>query len=150
MTHMRTLVSLVAGIVFGIGLTVSDMVNPARVLNFFDVAGTWDPTLAFVMGGALLTAVVGFRLALARKAPVADSQFHLPQATAIDSRLLAGSALFGVGWGIGGFCPGPALAALVALEPKVYLFVGAMLAGMLAARMLRTAPARNESFDACG
>src|SRR5262245_65236339 len=105
---MRPLASLLTGIVFGLGLVISGLANPAKVLNFLDVAGTWDPSLAFVMGGAVATTWLGYRLVLARPKPVCDTRFHLPTSTAIDRRLLAGAAVFGVGWGLAGYCPGPA------------------------------------------
>ncbi|TIS72856.1 MAG: YeeE/YedE family protein [Mesorhizobium sp.] len=134
---MPIILSLLVGIVFGAGLTLSDMVNPARVLNFFDVAGNWDPTLIFVMGGALATATIGYRLVFARGTPLIGGKFHLPTLRQIDLPLVGGAALFGVGWGLAGFCPGPALAALVSLEPKVWLFVAAMLVGMAATKVWR-------------
>lgn len=134
---MPAVIALISGIVFGAGLTLSDMVNPARVMNFFDVAGTWDGTLLFVMGGALATTLIGYRLVFRRGAPLWNGSFHLPQLTAIDLPLVGGAALFGLGWGLGGFCPGPALAALVSMEPRVWVFVGTMLSAMVATRLLR-------------
>ena len=113
------------------------MVNPARVLNFLDVAGHWDPTLIFVMAGGLAVTTLGYRLIFRRSSPVADDSFHLPMQRQIDLPLVGGAALFGVGWGLAGICPGPALADLVTLEPKVLLFVAAMLVGMIAASVLR-------------
>jgi uncharacterized protein len=127
---MRVIFSLLAGALFGVGLTVADMVNPARVLGFLDFAGSWDPTLAFVMAGALGVTIVGYRLALRRDAPLIGT-FDLPKRRRIDAPLVVGAAIFGVGWGLAGICPGPALADLVILEPKVLLFVIAMLAGMM-------------------
>jgi uncharacterized membrane protein YedE/YeeE len=126
----RTLAALAAGLVFGLGLTVSGMTDPAKVLNFLDLAGTWDGSLAFVMGGGVVVAFIGYRLAFAAGTPLFDSQFHLPTATQIDGRLLAGAALFGVGWGLAGLCPGPALASLFTGSTGVLVFVGAMMAGM--------------------
>ncbi|MCP8940619.1 YeeE/YedE family protein [Alsobacter sp. SYSU M60028] len=134
---MAAVISLLAGLVFGAGLAISGMIDPARVLGFFDVAGAWDPTLAFVMAGALAVTIPGYRLAFARRAPVAGRTFHVPTASAIDRPLLGGAALFGVGWGLAGFCPGPAIAALATLAPKVWLFVAAMLVGMAAAKVWR-------------
>jgi uncharacterized membrane protein YedE/YeeE len=134
---MPIILSLLVGITFGAGLALSDMVNPARVLNFFDVAGSWDPTLVFVMGGALVTATLGYRLVFARGAPLIGGTFHLPTQRQIDLPLVGGAAAFGVGWGMAGYCPGPALAALVSLEPKVWMFVVAMLAGMTATKVWR-------------
>jgi uncharacterized membrane protein YedE/YeeE len=131
---MPVLHALLAGLLFGAGLTISDMVNPARVQNFLDIAGTWDPTLAFVMAGALAVAYPGYRLVLARSAPLAASSFQLPAARDIDSRLIVGAAVFGVGWGLAGICPGPAFADIVTFAPGVFVFIAAMLAAMLAVR----------------
>ena len=129
------IVAMIAGLLFGLGLVVSGMANPAKVLGFLDLAaipsGGWDPSLAFVMGGALLAALPAFAWARRRAAPLYDKRFHWPTNTKIDRRLLAGSALFGLGWGLVGFCPGPAFAALLLDGWKVPLFVAAMLAGML-------------------
>ncbi len=126
----RTLVALFAGILFGLGLAISGMMNPAKVISFLDVAGGWDPTLAFVMGGALLVTVPAFRLILGRPRPILADGFALPTKSALDGRLLGGAALFGVGWGLSGFCPGPAVAALTTGLAPVFAFVAAMLAGM--------------------
>lgn len=137
--------ALLAGVVMGAGFTVSDMVNPARVLNFFDLAGSWDPTLIFVMGGGLATATLGYRLVFARGAPLAGGMFHLPELRQVDLPLVGGAAAFGVGWGLAGYCPGPALAAVVTLEPKVWLFCLAMLAGMAAAKAWRERPSARKT-----
>lgn len=128
--------ALVAGIVFGLGLIVSGMTDPAKVQNFLDLAGTWDPSLAFVMGGAVLIAFAGYRLATASGAPLFGDRFLLPTSTQIDRRLVGGAALFGVGWGLAGFCPGPAIASLYTGGVSAWIFVAAMLAGMWAARRL--------------
>jgi uncharacterized membrane protein YedE/YeeE len=117
------------------------MANPAKVLNFFDFAGSWDPSLAFVMGSALIVTAIGYRFVLARPAPLLDPQFHLPSARRIDLPLLAGSALFGVGWGITGFCPGGAIPALGMGHGAAWLFVGAMISGIALARAARHAMA---------
>ena len=143
---MRPLASLLVGVVFGLGLVISGLANPAKVLNFLDVAGAWDPSLAFVMAGAVATTWLGYRLVLARPKPAFDACFHLPGATAIDGRLLAGAAMFGVGWGLAGYCPGPAITALPLLNPATLVFVAAMLLGMwlgpmLAAKVPRLASA---------
>lgn len=143
---IRIAAALFCGIVFGLGLAVSGMINPAKVIGFLDFAGTWDPTLAFVMGGALLITVPAFRLVLKRPSPVLADSFSLPTRSSLDGRLLGGAALFGVGWGLVGFCPGPAVAALapalfVGITP-VFTFVGAMLAGMLLHRCLFEASSR--------
>jgi len=126
---IRLLAALCAGALFGVGLTLAGMVNPLKVLNFLDFAGNWDPSLALVMGSGLLVTLVTFRFVLARPAPVLADQFTLPTKHNIDPSLMIGSALFGIGWGLAGYCPGPAVAALSfgTLEP--WLFVGAMLAG---------------------
>lgn len=133
---MRILVAFCIGLIFGIGLVVSGMSNPAKVLNFFDVFGSWDPSLAFVMAGAVAIAGVGFRLVLRRPAPILSDSFDLPGASAVDSRLMGGAAIFGVGWGLSGFCPGPAFTAVTFAEPGTLAFLPAMLAGMWAARAL--------------
>lgn len=133
---MRGLAGFVAGLIFGLGLIVSGMANPAKVLNFLDLAGAWDPSLAFVMGGATLTAFVGYRLAWRRPAPLLNPTFDIPQSRSIDRPLLVGAALFGIGWGIGGFCPGPAWASLALLAPGTLIFLPAMLLGLgLGARL---------------
>ncbi|CAN7561615.1 DUF6691 family protein [Paraburkholderia terricola] len=127
---MLILNALLAGLIFGVGLIVSGMANPAKVLGFLDLAGNWDPSLAFVMGGAITIGVVGFAIARRLKRSVLGAPMSLPKATRIDRRLLAGSALFGAGWGLAGFCPGPALVSAGSGEPKAVLFVAAMLVGM--------------------
>lgn len=135
---MNKLISVgLTGAIFGLGIAISGMANPAKVLNFFDIAGSWDPSLIFVMGGALVTAAIGYRIVFgARQVPVFDGKFHLPVNKAIDSRLLTGSAIFGVGWGIAGFCPGGAIPALGFGGVSVIAFVGAMVIGIVLARSL--------------
>jgi uncharacterized membrane protein YedE/YeeE len=133
---MRFAIIYVIGLIFGIGISISGMANPAKVINFFDVAGSWDPSLAFVMGGAVVVTFIGYRLVFRRARPVMDTRFHLPTASRIDARLIGGSALFGVGWGIAGFCPGGALPALGTGRIEVFAFVGALIAGILIARSL--------------
>jgi len=128
---MGKLVSaLIAGLIFGLGLTVSEMVNPAKVLAFLDVFGNWDPSLAFVMGAAVLVTAIGYRLAWRRSAPVFSERFELPGNRKLDARLAVGSVLFGVGWGLVGLCPGPALAALSFGGPQAWVFLAAMTAGV--------------------
>jgi uncharacterized protein len=142
---MRLISAFAIGLIFGLGIALSGMINPAKVLNFFDLAGTWDPSLAFVMGGALAVAIPGYRLVLGRPAPVLEDRFQLPDTRVIDRRLVLGSATFGIGWGIAGFCPGGALPALGTGRPEVFLFVAALIGGILIARFLQartTAPAR--------
>jgi hypothetical protein len=121
---------LFAGLLFGAGLALSGMINPARVLGFLDVAGAWDPTLAFVLGGALLPSALSYALVRRMKRPVMAEEFCIPQNRTIEKRLLAGGAIFGIGWGLVGLCPGPAIAGLVLGEWEVWLFVAAMIAGM--------------------
>jgi uncharacterized protein len=145
---MRILTALISGTLFGLGLAVSGMMNPAKVIGFLDVAGAWDPTLAFVMGGALLVTIPAFRLILGRPRPVLADGFSLPTRSAVDARLIGGSALFGVGWGLSGFCPGPAVAALVTGLTPVFAFVAAMLAGMVLYAWLFERPDRNEARTA--
>ena len=140
---MRLLTALFIGMIFGTGIAVSGMINPAKVLNFFDLFGTWDPSLAFVMAGALAVAIPGYRLTLARPAPAFENRFQLPDTRVIDRRLILGSATFGVGWGIAGFCPGGALPAIGTGDPTVFLFLTALIGGLLIARVLQArSPAR--------
>ena len=123
-------VALVAGSLFGAGLAVSGMINPAKVLGFLDVAGDWDPTLLFVMGGALAVTIPGFAWVRGRSGPIFADTFQMPSRKDIDGRLIAGAILFGIGWGLVGFCPGPALAALGSLQTPVWIFFLSLLAGM--------------------
>lgn len=134
---MRILFGFASGLVFGLGLIVSGMANPAKVLNFLDLAGTWDPSLALVMGGAVVVTYLGYRLVLARKAPVLMGNFDVPGSRQIDLPLVGGAAIFGIGWGIGGFCPGPALTALPLLAPGTLVFVPAMVVGLWAGTRAR-------------
>jgi len=127
---MRTITAFVAGLVFGLGLLLSGMADPAKVLGFLDLAGAWDPSLMFVMGGAVGVGAVAFAAARRRTRSLLGEPMQLPTASAIDRRLLAGALLFGTGWGLAGFCPGPALVALGLGEAKAVVFVAAMLAGM--------------------
>jgi uncharacterized membrane protein YedE/YeeE len=124
------LTAFLSGLIFGLGLLVAQMVDPAKVLGFLDLAGPWDPSLAFVMGGAILVGVVAFAFARRRTQSLLGLQMRLPTAGELDRRLVGGSLLFGIGWGIAGFCPGPALVALGMGEHKAVIFVVAMLAGM--------------------
>lgn len=134
---MPILIAGLIGLIFGAGITLGGMINPAKVLNFFDVAGMWDPSLAFVMGSALIVTAIGYRLVWKRPTPVFEAKFQVPTRKDIDLPLIGGAALFGVGWGIAGFCPGGAIPALGLLEPQAFLFVGSMLAGLLLAKTLR-------------
>ncbi len=134
----RELSALLAGLLFGVGLALSEMTNRQRVLGFLDVSGAWDPTLLFVMGGAVLVTLVTFRFVLRRSRPVLEQQFHLPSKKSLDPPLMIGAAIFGIGWGVAGYCPGPALASLTALTPNPWVFCVAMVAGsMLAKRVQR-------------
>lgn len=127
---MVVFASLLAGLVFGLGLIVSGMANPAKVLGFLDLAGNWDPSLAFVMAGAIAVGVLAFMVARRRAVSFLGAEMRLPAARHIDPRLVLGSLLFGVGWGVAGFCPGPALVSLGMGEAKAFVFVSAMLGGM--------------------
>lgn len=133
---MYALAHLVAGLLFGTGLVISGLINPAKVLNFLDISGTWDPSLAFTLGGAVLTTAVGYKLAFVRGKPLLSDRFHVPSASEIDTRLILGAALFGIGWGLVGYCPGPAIAALSLGGAPTAIFTVAMLAGMAVARNL--------------
>jgi len=132
---MRSLAAAICGIVFGAGLAVSGMTNPAKVLGFLDFTGRWDPTLAFVMGGALAVSAVGFAVVRRSARPWFAEAFSLPARRDFDRDLIVGAALFGVGWGLVGLCPGPALASLWRTSGEVFLFVGAMLGGVLLHRL---------------
>lgn len=127
---MQLLMSLCAGLVFGLGLIVSGMTDPSKVIGFLDLAGSWNPSLAFVMGGAVLVGVFAFYFAKTRSRSILGDPMRLPMAEHIDRRLLLGGLLFGVGWGLAGYCPGPALASLATGGSKPLIFTAAMLAGM--------------------
>jgi len=135
---MKLISTYLIGLIFGVGISISGMANPAKVLNFFDVAGTWDPSLIFVMGGALITTFIGYRVVLGRKEPLFEGGFSLPTARSIDARLIGGSAVFGIGWGIAGFCPGGALPALGTGRWEVFAFAAALIAGILIAKFIQT------------
>lgn len=127
---MIAMAAFLAGLVFGLGLILSGMGNPAKVQNFLDVFGNWDPSLGLVMGGAIAVGLVAFTWAKRRTRSVLGEPMQLPTATAVDGKLLTGAAMFGVGWGLAGFCPGPAVMNLATLQAEVWWFVLAMLAGM--------------------
>ena len=127
--RLQFVFALLAGALFGVGLALSQMINPAKVIGFLDVSGRWDPTLALVMLGALAVTALAFRVILKRSRPWFAERFTLPTKQDIDPRLVGGGVLFGIGWGLSGLCPGPALAALVTAQSSVLVFVGAMLAG---------------------
>ncbi|MBW1843262.1 MAG: YeeE/YedE family protein [Deltaproteobacteria bacterium] len=128
---MKVLAALFSGILFGVGLAVSQMTNPAKVQAFLDVAGAWDPSLAFVMGAALVVSSITVAIARRRPQSLLGEPLQIPEIAALDLRLIAGAALFGVGWGLGGFCPGPALAGLATGVPEVWVFTASMLVGVL-------------------
>lgn len=136
---MGLAVNALAGLIFGLGLIVSGMVNPAKVLNFLDLFGSFDPSLAFVMAAAVAVTFAGYRLVLRRPRPILADRFRLPLAKHIDRRVIVGPAIFGIGWGLSGFCPGPAVTALPLLAKGTLIFVPAMLAGMAASRLVTQA-----------
>ena len=143
---LRVLSAAAIGLVFGTGIVISGMANPAKVLNFFDLFGTWDPSLLLVMGSALAVTFIGYRFVMRRPAPVFDRRFHLPTKRDLDVPLIAGSALFGIGWGIAGFCPGGAIPALGSGEPSPLIFVAAMIGGILGANALKAAFTRRQAL----
>ena len=135
---IRRITPLAAGAVFGLGIAISGMANPAKVQNFFDLAGSWDPSLAFVMGGALFVAAIGYRFIFTiAKRPLFEGEFFLPKIKKIDRELVGGAAIFGIGWGIVGFCPGGAIPTLALGHAGTYIFVVAMVAGMMFAHAWR-------------
>ena len=143
-TGMQIATQFLIGLIFGIGLVISGMSNPAKVLNFLDLAaipaGLWDASLGFVMGGAVLVTLVGYRLVFRRNRPIWATQFHLPALSHIDARIIIGPAIFGLGWGMAGFCPGPAFTAVWTGQREALLFIAAMLVGMMGARWLALWP----------
>ncbi|KRV69505.1 transporter [Aeromonas veronii] len=145
---MKLLTSLFAGVLFGLGMAISGMMDPARVTGFLDLAGAWDPSLAFVMGGALLVFMPGyFLLVKPRRQSVLGESITAVPAPRLERRLIGGAALFGIGWGLVGICPGPALSLISSGQPMIMLFIAAMVAGILLfdrglARLLTKAPAR--------
>jgi uncharacterized membrane protein YedE/YeeE len=143
----KSLTALVAGALFGVGLGVSGMTQPSKVIGFLDVAGHWDPSLAFVMIGAIAVHFVLLRLIVRRRAPLLDERFHLPTRDDLDAKLVLGAAIFGVGWGLGGFCPGPGVVSTASGGTTALVFVGAMLAGMLVHHFARKPAApRGDAF----
>lgn len=136
---MKLIVTLLIGMIFGLGIAISGMANPAKVLNFFDLAGTWDPSLIFVMGGALITTAIGYQIIFkTRTSPLMDIAYMVPSNKDIDTRLVVGSATFGVGWGIAGFCPGGAIPAIGLGYSETFMFMFALIAGIFIARLLNT------------
>lgn len=138
---MRAITSLIAGLVFGIGLIISGMTNPAKVVGFLDLAGLWDPSLALVMGGAIAVGVVAFQIVRKRSTSLLGDPIRLPSATQVDRRLLLGGVAFGIGWGLAGFCPGPALASLATGGTKPAIFTVAMIGGMVIYELIERASA---------
>ena len=132
----RGIAAIVSGIIFGLGLAVSQMINPEKVVGFLDVTGNWDPSLALVMGGAVVVTFIAFRLTKKRQAPLFDTMFHKPAKSRIDAPLVIGSAIFGIGWALSGYCPGPGIATLVTGSTEAFVFIAAMIAGSLACRLL--------------
>jgi uncharacterized membrane protein YedE/YeeE len=132
MIVLRTIAALICGSLFGLGLSISGMLDPDRVRGFLNVTGAWDPSLIFVLAGGVIVATIGYRLSRLLPRPLLDRRFDLPTKTAIDAPLLLGSAIFGIGWGIAGFCPGPAIALLTLGIGPAFLFVVTMLVGMIA------------------
>ena len=128
---MKNLGGLIAGILFGAGLVVAGMTDPAKVLAFLTLNANWDATLIFVLGAAVVVTTIGYRLVGYRAAPLFDSDFHAPTSTLIDVRLLGGAAVFGLGWGIAGFCPGPALVGVMTLDPRAAVFMAAFVVGLV-------------------
>jgi uncharacterized protein len=134
---MKNLVALLAGLIFGVGLAASGMTDTQKVLGFLDIFGDWQADLLFVMGAAVLVTVIAFRFVLKRQHPILDVQFHLPTGTHLDKRLMGGAAIFGIGWGVYGYCPGPAIATLAYLQKESLIFVGAMIVGMVIVHVLQ-------------
>jgi uncharacterized membrane protein YedE/YeeE len=135
---MRVLAGLLAGLLFGAGLAISQMINPAKVLAFLDITGAWDPSLAFVMLGAVVVTALGYRFVLRQPKPLLDDSFSVPTRTDVDGRLVIGAAIFGVGWGLGGYCPGPAIASIGFGAMETVVFVIFMAVGMIGGRALQT------------
>lgn len=133
---VKTAAGYLAGMLFGLGLAISGMTDPARVLGFLDIAGAWDPTLIFVLGAAVGTTFVGYRLVFARGTPLFSTQFQLPTKQELDAKLLGGAALFGVGWGLSGYCPGPAIASIGGLTLPLLALLAAMVVGWWIAQRL--------------
>ena len=142
---LKAIISLLAGLIFGIGLIISGMSNPAKVLNFLDLFGTWDPSLAFVMAGAVIVTFIGYKVVLKRPTPLLHHSFHIPTRNDADVKLVTGASIFGVGWGLGGFCPGPAFVALPLGSTGILAFFPAMLIGMALAKFFS---ARNDKSQA--
>ena len=133
---MQRLTAIISGLIFGAGLTISGMVNPAKVINFLDFAGNFDATLLLVFAAGVAVAMLGYYFTFKRTTPFFGERFHLPTVFAIDRRLLTGAAIFGIGWGLTGYCPGPAMASLAYLQPISFVFLVAMAVGAIAAKLV--------------
>ena len=138
---MRHISIVLTGALFGAGLALSGMLNPSKVAGFLDLFGVWDPSLAFVMGGGVVANFIGHRIVTRRAGPLYAAGFSLPTSQGVDTRLLLGAGLFGIGWGLGGLCPGPAMSSLLLVPGDAVLFVMMMLAGLAVGRMLTSGPA---------
>jgi hypothetical protein len=147
---VRQLTAFFTGLVFGIGLIIAEMTNPAKILNFLDLAGSWDPSLAFVMGGAVVVTFVGYRMLKGRDRPILDTRFHWPGLRNIDARLVGGSAVFGIGWGMVGLCPGPALTMTGLGGTGLIIFLVAMTVGMIGVNIADRATGRRPAAGASG
>ncbi len=143
---MHVIAAFMFGLIFGVGILISGMGNPAKVLNFFDVAGHWDPSLAFVMGGALAVTAVGYRLVLKRPSPLLAETFYVPTTSRIDASLLTGAAIFGVGWGMTGFCPGGVIPMLATGHTEVFAFVASLITGLIVAKYAKAPADRGRSL----
>ncbi|GHE20407.1 DUF6691 family protein [Halomonas urumqiensis] len=135
---LKAFAGYIAGLLFGLGLAISGMTDPARVIGFLDLAGAWDPTLMFVLGGAVVTNFIGYRMVLRRPHPLLEGGFQIPTRRDLDARLIGGAALFGIGWGLSGYCPGPAFASLAGLSLPLAAMLVAMVAGWFLARVVPT------------
>ena len=133
----KNIFGFLIGLIFGVGLVISGMSNPAKVINFLDVTGSFDPSLLFVMGGAVVVVFIGFKVVLKRSAPIFGHVFHIPTRSDIDKSLVLGAALFGIGWGLSGFCPGPALTATLLGSEGILYFLPAMITGLIISKVIR-------------
>ena len=126
---MPNIFSLISGVLFGFGLAISNMINPAKIVGFLDITGNWDPSLAFVMGGAVFVTAVTFRIILNRPTPMFANKFELPSKVNLDGKLIFGAAIFGIGWAVSGLCPGPAISSIIFLDENLLIFISALLLG---------------------
>ena len=126
---MPNIFSLISGVLFGFGLAISSMINPAKIVGFLDITGNWDPSLAFVMGGAVFVTAVTFRIILNRPTPMFANKFELPSKVNLDGKLIFGAAIFGIGWAVSGLCPGPAISSIIFLDENLLIFISTLLLG---------------------